>query len=397
MTPKEWKQKTLKDLNAYVTSGSRGWAPYYSEKGDYFIRMTNLKRDKIALDYSNLKYVQLPKGSKEGRRTRLQKGDILVSITADLGVIGYIKQEPDVPSYINQHIALARIDSSEVNTEFLAYLLSSDYVQNKIRQLNDSGSKAALNLDAIRGIPVTLPLLTEQNRVTEILSTWCEAIDKLEKLIEAKKLRKKGLMQQLLTGKRRFDRFDGEWEEKSLEQLATITMGSSPKSEAYNEESDGLPLIQGNADIKNRLTVPRIYTSHITKTCDVDDIILSVRAPVGEVALSNVNGCIGRGVAALKTKNKIDRDFLYFLMLMNEKKWGRLSQGSTFEAVNSKDIKSFKLNCPLDFNEQRKIGEVVREANNEIERLKEKKEFYILGKKGLMQQLLTGKKRVKID
>ena len=91
-----------------------------------------------------------------------------------------------------------------------------------------------------------------------------------------------------------------DWEVKSLENIANITMGQSPSSKFYNKSNIGLPLVQGNADIKNRITVIRNCTSQTTKKCNIDDIIMSVRAPVGEVALSIFEACIGRGAPCVR-------------------------------------------------------------------------------------------------
>ena len=232
-------------------------------------------------------------------------------------------------------------------------------------------------------------------------TTWDKAISTTERLIDNSTQQKKALMQQLLTGKKRLlddegKRFEGEWEEVKLSAAAQIIMGSSPKSEAYNKVDDGLPLLQGNADIKNRKSVPRIYTSQITKECHIGDILFSVRAPVGTVAISNHHACIGRGIAAIKAKKNHSQDYLYQWLLSFETKWERYSQGSTFEAVNSNDIKSLNLSIP-NLKEQQKIATVLTNADKEIELLEQQLADLQQEKKALMQVLLTGKKRVFIN
>ena len=258
-----------------------------------------------------------------------------------------------------------------------------------------------INRTDLDTIKINIPPLPEQQKIAKILSTWDKAISTTERLIENSTQQKKALMQQLLTGKKRLlddegKIFEGEWEEVKLSEIAQITMGSSPKSDAYNEIGDGLPLLQGNADIKNRKSAPRIYTSQITKECHVDDILFSVRAPVGTVALSNHNACIGRGIAAIKAKKNHSQDYLYQWLLSFELKWERYSQGSTFEAVNSDDIKSLNLSIP-NYKEQQKIATVLTNADKEIELLEQQLADLQQEKKALMQVLLTGKKRVVVD
>jgi len=200
-------------------------------------------------------------------------------------------------------------------------------------------------------------------------------------------------MQKLLSGEVRFDGFSGEWEEVRLGDIAKVIMGQSPNSNSYNEEGKGIPLIQGNADCKDRKTVPRIYTTEKTKECKIGDIIMTVRAPVGAISRSLHNACIGRGVCAIRI-NK-NNDFLYQYLLMYEQKWKKYSQGSTFTAVNSSDIKSLKIKLP-PLQEQQKIAQVLSSADKEIELLKNELESLKEQKKGLMQRLLSGEVRVEV-
>ncbi|MBT1815206.1 hypothetical protein KK061_00005, partial [Enterobacter hormaechei subsp. xiangfangensis] len=102
-----WSETSLGKISSFITSGSRDWAQYYSDCGDKFIRMTNLVRDGITLNLSDLKFVRLPENSNEGKRTALQHHDILISITAELGKLGWVPDDLGT-AYINQHTALVR-------------------------------------------------------------------------------------------------------------------------------------------------------------------------------------------------------------------------------------------------------------------------------------------------
>ncbi|WP_177421023.1 restriction endonuclease subunit S [endosymbiont of Lamellibrachia barhami] len=246
-------------------------------------------------------------------------------------------------------------------------------------------------------IPVDVPRIEEQTKIAQILSTWDKAIETTEKLIKNSKAQKKALMQQLLTGKKRFPGFEGKWKEVQLSIIVDITMGSSPKSESYNRDKAGLPLIQGNADIRNRFSSPRVYTSQITKECSIGDVLLSVRAPVGMVSVSKHHACIGRGIAAITAKTSSSTRFIYQLLLAHEPKWIRLSQGSTFDAVNGADIRKFRVFIPNEKDEQLRTAVVLDDQDKETKNL-EKQLFSLKGqKKALMQQLLTGKRRVILD
>ena len=191
-----------------------------------------------------------------------------------------------------------------------------------------------------------------------------------------------------LVPKLRFPEFRGKeaWNDEALSNVAAVVMGSSPKSECYNERQVGLPLLQGNADIKNRLSAPRIFTSEITKECKIGDILLSVRAPVGSVAKSLHHACIGRGIAAIRAKEPNWQEFLYQWLLSYEPQWSNISQGGTFDAINSDDLRDVVLATPSPA-EQQKIAFCLSSVDELMAAQARKVDALKTHKKGLMQQL----------
>lgn len=199
-----------------------------------------------------------------------------------------------------------------------------------------------------------------------------------------------------LQPKLRFSEYTGNWHSKILDDISTINMGQSPSSSSYNTEMIGMPLIQGNADIKNRISFPRNWTSEPTKICEIGDLILTVRAPVGAVAKSNHKACIGRGVCSIKNKANSNIDFIYQFLLDFENKWSALEQGSTFTAVSGSEIKNLKLNIP-SFEEQTKIANFLSSVDEKLNLLKEKKSLLEDYKKGIMQKIFNQEIRFKDD
>ncbi|NJK70660.1 MAG: restriction endonuclease subunit S [Thermales bacterium] len=181
------------------------------------------------------------------------------------------------------------------------------------------------------------------------------------------------------------------WKNIKLINLAKITMGQSPLSRNYNDNKNGLPLIQGNNDIKNFRTNEKVWTSQITKTANEGDIILTVRAPVGELGFAITKVCIGRGVCSIKPY--YSKKFLFYSLLNYKSKWKQLEQGSTFSAINSNDLRSVSLSIP-SIKEQEGIVDVLETWDEVVEKLEEKIKLKKNIKKGLMQQLLTGKTRL---
>ncbi len=190
--------------------------------------------------------------------------------------------------------------------------------------------------------------------------------------------------------KLRFKEFSEEWEEKRLGEVSEIIMGQSPSSSKYNENFNGLPLIQGNADCKNRKVFPRIYTTEITKESFPNDIIMTVRAPVGAISLSNIHSCIGRGVCAIRNAS----NFIYHYLIKLEDSWDKLAQGSTFTAVNSNNIKNLKINLPL-LQEQEKIADFLSSVDKKISIIEEKLDLFKDYKKGIMQKIFKQELRFK--
>jgi len=181
------------------------------------------------------------------------------------------------------------------------------------------------------------------------------------------------------------------WRQVKLADICKINMGQSPSSSAYNKNEDGLPLIQGNNDIKNGITIGRIWTSEITKVAQKDSIILTVRAPVGAIGISQEKVCIGRGVCSI---NSEFQNFVFHFLKHFESKWGNLEQGSTFSAINSSDIKNLQLLLP-PLPEQQKIVEVLETWDEYLEELTKMISIKRKIKLGLRQRLLSGNLRVK--
>ncbi|HHD5192286.1 TPA: restriction endonuclease subunit S [Streptococcus pyogenes] len=178
----------------------------------------------------------------------------------------------------------------------------------------------------------------------------------------------------------RFDGFEGEWEEKELGDIVQITMGQSPSSQNYTTNPSDYILVQGNADIKNGYVFPRVWTTQITKQADKGDIILSVRAPVGDVGKTNYHVIIGRGVAAIKGNEFIFQILKY---LKEIGYWKRISTGSTFDSISSSDIKYAKIQIP-SLPEQEAIGELfqmvdqlIQLQDQKLATLKEQKQTFL--------------------
>lgn len=360
-------------ISKYVTN---------SEDGVNWIKIGDVSKDSTFIYKTKEKITQ--EGAKKSRFVGV--GDLILSNSMSFGrpyIMG-------IEGYIHDGWFVLKNYSDNFDRDYLCNLLTSYAIQKQYKRLAAGGVVDNISSELVNSVDINLPSKEEQEKIASFFSLIDDKISLQGEKVEALKDYKKGMMQKIFSRELRFKDDDGrdypEWEDKKLGDIANITMGQSPSSSCYNEEYIGLPLIQGNADIKDRKTEPRVYTSEITKTCDIGDIIMSVRAPVGAISMSLHNACIGRGVCSIKPKYSVE--YVYQFLLKHESKWSQVSQGSTFESVNSNDIKSLKIPFP-NLDEQKKIGNFLGNIDNKIEKEQEKLDSLNEYKKGLLQQMFV--------
>lgn len=177
------------------------------------------------------------------------------------------------------------------------------------------------------------------------------------------------------------------WTSKPLSDLALLVMGQSPPSSACNVAGNGLPFFQGNAEFGFKYPVPKRWIENPLKLAKKDDILISVRAPVGELNIADTDCCIGRGVGAVRPTGT-DRDFLYYSLLHSRKQMALVSQGSTFDAINGKQLAALALLVP-PLPEQKKIAAILASVDEAIRATQAVIDQTRKVKQGLLQQLLT--------
>jgi type I restriction enzyme S subunit len=182
-----------------------------------------------------------------------------------------------------------------------------------------------------------------------------------------------------------------EWKVAELgnSSVAEIVLGQSPPSSTYNSEGIGLPFLQGKMEFGDRHPSPTSFCSEPTKVAEPNDILLSVRAPVGAVNIAKDKYCIGRGLSAIRTKTeRLSHMFLFYYLSSVERRFTSLSMGSTFKAIRKEEIERFSIPLP-QLQEQHKIAEVLSGVDLAIQKTGEVIAKTERLKKGLMQQLLT--------
>ena len=314
-------------------------------------------------------------------------------------------------AYIEERTAYAGGDIiilspyKNTNSIWLSYVLNSDIGGKQRYKFAQGFSIVHIYPDYLKQIQIPTPTFTEQNRIVSVLSLWGTAIAKQTALIEQLTLRKRGLMQQLLTGKKRLKGFEGEWKEVRLGDVASINRGGSPRPiEDYITQGEGYNWIKiGDVDQDAKYitsTEEKIIKEGLSKTRFVKrgDFILSNSMSFGRPYILKIDGCIHDGWLVIQEYDQtINIDFLYYILGYDTTlaQYKSMAAGSGVLNLNKEIVKEVQLRIPT-IEEQIAIASILVNADKEIEIQKQKLAAMQEQKKGLMQVLLTGRKRIKL-
>ena len=200
--PEHWVVTQNKYLLEFLTSGSRGWAQYYADNGSVFFRITNLTRDTIEPKLESIQFVDPPYGS-EGERSKIKIGDILISITADLGSVSVANKFIE-NGYVSQHVALCRPYPVYIS-RWLAYVILSDCAKEQFLGSGYGGTKIQLSLEDIKELVIAVPPIEEQALIAVFIDTQLQKYENLtnraKQLISLLQERRTALISAAVTGK----------------------------------------------------------------------------------------------------------------------------------------------------------------------------------------------------
>ena len=193
MNPMGWPVSELSKHIRFLTSGSRGWAQYFADSGEYFITIKNVKNCRITLD--DVQHI-VPPDNAEAKRTKVQEGDLLISITADLGRTGIVTKEiADYGGYINQHLTCIRVDQTAVRPLYVAYYMESDAGKAQFQSKNQSAVKAGLNFNSINSLRLMVPPVELQDTFIAFVEQTDKSKLAIQQSLDKLELLKKSLMQ----------------------------------------------------------------------------------------------------------------------------------------------------------------------------------------------------------
>lgn len=386
MVPNGWIKTTLGNLTKGSAFGPRFSSDLYLENGSVgVIRTTDLDAEGN-INYSTIPYANVPESFDAHH---LEEGDLLITRSGTCG-IPCIFQKQAKPIVAGAFL-IRFILNEKVNAAFLHALLKSKDVQVSIQNLASGGVQKNLTGTNLKKLELCIPPIPEQKKIAQILSTWDQAISVTEKLLENSQQQKKALMQQLLTGKKRLlddrgDLFESKFKSSVLKELFSINKGQQLNRDTLST--------QGNYAVINGGIEPSGYTD--VYNVESNTITISEGGnSCGYISFQRFPFWCGGHCYAL-SNYKLNIEFIYHLLKFNERQIMRLRVGSGLPNIQKKDLECLVVSYPDCEFEQAKIADVLSLADQEIETLQKKLDYLKQEKKALMQQLLTGKRRVKV-
>lgn len=357
----------------------------------------------------DINFMKATASDNEIKRYSLYKGDVVITKDSetpdDIGISTYIAE--DIENLVcGYHLAILRPNTKYVNGLYLAYYLKLQQVLHIFGRFANGITRYSLINATYKAVSVLLPPLEEQKKIADILSLWDKAIEQTKELIAYKEKQKKGLMQALLTGKKRLQGFTDEWKTIKLGECFK-NFGGAPLEKYMNIASKYKFISIGNYSTQGKYidNGNRIILNDITQTklLNKNDLVMVLNDKTADgkiigatILIDEDNTYIYNQRSERLVCNKNVFPLFFWFLLNSEltrKEIFAMAQGGTQIYINFSSIKSIKIFLP-PLDEQKAIADILSSADKEIELLNKQLELYTEQKKGLMQNLLTGKVRV---
>ncbi|HDT4073243.1 TPA: restriction endonuclease subunit S [Klebsiella pneumoniae] len=410
MVPNGWEKGTLNDI-ASTVMGYAFKSEDFIENGIPLLRMGNLYQNSLDLNRNPVYLPEYFEGEYE--RFLVKPGDLVMSMTGTIGKrdYGFTVEIPQGTKYLLLNQRVLKIVPKKSVSGYILNLLRSELILSTLYSFPGGTKQANLSAKQVQELPVLIPPLPEQKKIAQILSAWDSAISVTEKLLTNSQQQKKALMQQLLTGKKRLldesgVRFSGEWKKVKLgDVFEKVCNGLT-----YDASSlEGLPVTRietistGSVNFDKVGWAPDCDSTRRFKL-EFGDILYShinSLEHIGRVAYYNDEKPLYHGMNLLLLRTKRQSNSLFLFYLLNSqigKKYAKTYAKSAVNqaSISTADIKTFQVFIP-EREEQQKIATVLSAADAEISTLEKKLTCLKDEKKALMQQLLTGKRRVTVD
>ena len=341
---------------------------------------------------------QLPYIDKSGiekfSKSYLRNGDIIMADTAEDETVG---KSTEIQGITEQKIisglhTIPLRPTVKFASSYLGYCINSNSYHDQLKPLIQGIKVSSISKGALLFTTIKFPFEQgEQHAIGSFFSQLDHLITLHQRKYDKLQNIKKSMLEKMFPKNNskfpeiRFKGFTDAWEQRTLGEIVQVTMGQSPDGNTYSNEPNGYILIQGNADLQNGWVVPRVWTTQITKIAASGDLIMSVRAPAGAMGKTAYRAVIGRGVAAIK-----GNEFIYQLLVKMDSDgfWKTYSCGSTFESLNSDNVKKAEISVPKS-EEQHAIGSFFSQLDHLITLHQRKLEKLQNIKKAMLEKMFV--------
>ena len=340
----EWKKVKLGDCceitsskRCHASERSKEGIPFYCSKEIILLENGEEVRDSDFIPvelYESIKHkYDVPK-----------PGDLLLTTRGTNG-IPYIYKDKDCFYFADGNLSWFKNFQKELSVRYLYYWFKSHIGKHSVDSIAKGTAQKAVPIDGLRNLDIELPSFTIQHRIATILSRYDSLIENYQKQIKlleeaAQRLYKEWFVDLHFPGHESTKIVDGipeGWEKKKLHDFAEVVMGSSPKSEFYNNEKQGLPFHQGVGNYGTRFVDDNVYTTSITRLAKSNSILFSVRAPVGRLNITKNKIVIGRGLAAMNHKDGF-QSFLFYMLKDRFFMDNIIGNGSIFASISKAEL-----------------------------------------------------------
>lgn len=243
----------------------------------------------------------------------------------------------DCECIASAHSMVLRAKPENVVPEFLPYFMQSEVFMDRAVMISEGSLSPTIKWKTLAKEKFSLPDRDTQSDIAELMMAFDDSIELKKSIIKYLFELKHSIANSTVS--------KNNWREKKLKDIADLIMGQSPSSETYNSNNKGLPFIQGNTEFGEKYPTIVKWCSDPKKTAIKGDILITVRAPVGEINIATEDTCIGRGIAAIRPKG-IDTLLLFYFIQSEQKQFDRISQGSIFDAIDKSQLSELKIKVP---------------------------------------------------
>lgn len=346
----DWEQRKFPEFVSFF-NGLTYTPDDVQDTGTLVLRSSNVKNGEI-VDADNV-YVS----DKVAISENVQKGDIIVVVRN--GSRALIGKHAQIKAFMpNTVIGAFMTGLRSEQSSFVNALLDTSAFEKEIAK-NMGATINQITGYMFSKMEFMIPSEKEQQKIGDYFTNLDHLITLHQRKCDEVKTLKKYMLQKMFpqngmnVPEIRFSGFTDVWEQRKLGEVCQITMGQSPEGSTYSDEPSTYILVQGNADLKDGWVCPRVWTTQKTKTAEIGDLIMSVRAPAGTMGKTAYNVVLGRGVAGIK-----GNEFIYqtLVKMDADRYWKKLASGSTFESINSDAITNAEIKLPQNVEEQEKLG-----------------------------------------